>query len=29
VNAAKSEFGKLDILFNNAGTGGSREMATA
>ena len=26
VNAAKSEFGKLDILFNNAGTGGSREM---
>ena len=27
VNAAKSEFGKLDILFNNAGTGGSREMA--
>ncbi len=27
VNAAKSEFGRLDILFNNAGTGGAREMA--
>lgn len=27
VNAAKSEFGKLDILFNNAGTGGARDMA--
>jgi NAD(P)-dependent dehydrogenase (short-subunit alcohol dehydrogenase family) len=27
VNAAKDSFGKLDILFNNAGTGGVRELA--
>lgn len=27
VNAAKAEFGRLDILFNNAGAGGVREMA--
>lgn len=29
VNAAKANFGKLDILFNNAGTGGARDMADA
>ena len=27
VNAAKNSFGRLDILFNNAGTGGARDMA--
>lgn len=27
VNAAKARFGGLNIIFNNAGTGGSREMA--
>jgi len=26
VKAAKDRFGRLDILFNNAGTGGAREM---
>ena len=29
VNAAKANFGRLDILFNNAGTGGARDMADA
>jgi NAD(P)-dependent dehydrogenase (short-subunit alcohol dehydrogenase family) len=27
VNAAEKEFGKLDVIFNNAGTGGVREQA--
>jgi NAD(P)-dependent dehydrogenase (short-subunit alcohol dehydrogenase family) len=27
VRAAESEFGGLDVLFNNAGTGGARDMA--
>lgn len=27
VGAAEAEFGKLDVLFNNAGAGGARDMA--
>jgi len=29
INAAKTHFGRLDVLFNNAGTGGASDPADA